>query len=416
MGSLAGEESTGRGRPMGTSPGDARLRGKRFEDIKPKDWDSMSVDDQYEWLLSDGSRSRSGMSQAAFDGVMKDILFREEKEQAQAERAARRAERATAPVKPVDQASEAVAAAEKPIKVKPRPDNPDSALAERKKDLSTTKKFTDRIADRAVVSSNKGKSDDLHKDAWEEIASIMDTEDLTKSQIKEAIDSIDKYLKEAALSDDDSDNSIDFQEQGEKLKDTLQKLQKYYSKDEFISDTPPKPEPKPAAAEKVIPPASYTLYMSAKDSTPKCGLRSGKAGRTEIKEEATFFKDVSDSLPKEIQAARGNGDKGTADALSMLQTIISRQEAAKLGDRRTNAGRILMTQKEIDEVLDALMVSLDRQVELNSEKRQVMFAKLIDMMAKAAMGTFIDKTTEELQGRTITRRSASGRTVNIQDL
>ena len=174
-----------------------------------------------------------------------------------------------------------------------------------------------------------------------------------------------------------------------------------------------KPEPKPATAEKVIPPASYSLYMSAKD---KGGLRSGKAGRTEIKEEATFFKDVSDSLPKEIQAARSNGDRSTADALSMLQTIISRQEAAKLGDRRTNAGRILMTQKEIDDVLDALMVSLDRQVELNSEKRQVMFAKLIDMMAKAAMGTVIDKTTEELQGRTITRRSASGRTVNIQDL
>ena len=413
MGSLAGEESSGRGRPMGAGPGDARLRGKRFEDIKPKDWDSMTVDDQYEWLLNDGSRSRSGMSQAAFDGVMKDILFREEKEQAQAERAARRAERAATPSKPVDQASEAVAAAEKPIKVKPRPDNPDSALAERKKDLSTTKKFTGRIADRAVASNNKGKSDDIHKDAWEEIASIMDTEDLTKSQIKEAIDSLDKYLKEAALSDDDSDDSVDFQEQGEKLKDTLQKLQKYYSKDEFISDTPPKPEPKPATAEKVMPPASYSLYMSAKD---KGGLRSGKAGRTEIKEEATFFKDVSDSLPKEIQAARSNGDRDTADALSMLQTIISRQEAAKLGDRRTNAGRILMTQKEIDDVLDALMVSLDRQVELNSEKRQVMFAKLIDMMAKAAMGTFIDKTTEELQGRTITRRSASGRTVNIQDL
>ena len=425
MGQLVGEEvssdsvQAGRGRPMGSGGGigDSRLKGRRFDDVKPKDWDSMSVDDQYEWLLNDGSRSRSGMSRAAFDGVMNDILLREEKEQAQAERAARRAERASTPAKPVDQATEAVAAAaEKPIKVKPRPDNPDAALVERKKDLSTTKKFTDRIADRAVASNNKEKSDDIHREAWEEIASIMDTEDLTKSQIKEAIDRVDKYLKEAATSDDESDDSFAFQDQGEKLKETLQKLQKYYSKDEFISETPPKPEPKAVKDTDVTPPESYSAYISAREAVPSGGLRSGKAGRTEIKEEATFFKDVVDSLPKEIQAARNNGDRGTADALSMLQTIINRQEAAKLGDRRTNAGRILMTQKEIDDVLDALMISLDRQVELNSEKRQVMFAKLIDMMAKAAMGTFIDKTTEELQGRTTTRRSASGRTVNIQDL
>jgi HK97 family phage prohead protease len=423
MGQMVGEDissdsvQAGRGRPMGSGGGigDSRLKGKRFDDVKPKNWDSMSVDDQYEWLLNDGSRSRSGMSRAAFDGVMNDILLREEKEQAQAERAARRAERASVPAKPVDQASEAVTAAEKPIKVKPRPDNPDSALAERKKDLSTTKKFTDRIADRAVASNNKGKSDDIHKDAWEEIASIMNTEDLTKSQIKEAIDSVDKYLKEAAISDDESDDSLEFQDQAEKLKETLQKLQKYYSKDEFISETPPKPEPKPEKSTSVTPPASYTTYLSAR-APSSGGLRSGKPGRTEIKEEATFFRDVEQSLPKEIQAARSGGDKNTAEALSMLQTIISRQEASKLGDRRTNAGRILMTQKEIDDVLDALMVSLDRQVEINGEKRQAMFAKLIDMMAKAAMGTFIDKTTEELQGRTTARRSASGRTVNIQDL
>ena len=423
MGEMAGEstssgsEQAGRGRPMGSGGGlsDARLKGKKFDEVKPKDWDSMSVDDQYEWLLNDGSKSRSGMSQAAYDNTMKEILAREEKEQAQAERAARRAERAATPAKPVDQGSEAVAAAEKPIMVKPRPDNPDAASKERKKDLSTTKKFADRIADRAVASSNKGKSDDIHKDAWEEIASIMDTEDLTKSQIKEAIDRVDKYLKEAAVSDDESDDSLEFQDQGEKLKETLQKLQKYYSKDKFISDAPSKPEPKPANTAGVKPPASYTAYLSAR-APSSGGLRSGKTGRTEIKEEATFFRDVEQSLPKEIQAARSGGDKSTAEALSMLQTIISRQEASKLGDRRTNAGRILMTQKEVDDVLDALMVSLDRQVEINGEKRQQMFSKLIDMMAKAAMGTFIDKTTEELQGRTVPRTSASGRTVNIQDL
>ena len=423
MGEMAGESSStgseqaGRGRPMGSGGGlgDSRLKGKKFDEVKPKDWDSMSVDDQYEWLLNDGSKSRSGMSQAAYDNTMKEILAREEKEQAQTERAARRAERAATPAKPVDQASEAVAAAEKPIKVKPRPDNPDAASKERKKDLSTTKKFTDRIADRAVASSNKGKSDDIHRDAWEEIASIMDTEDLTKSQIKEAIDRVDKYLKEAAVSDDESDDSLEFQDHGEKLKETLEKLQKYYSKDKFISDAPSKPEPKPANTAEVKPPASYTAYLSAR-APSSGGLRSGKTGRTEIKEEATFFRDVEQSLPKEIQAARSGGDRSTADALSMLQTIISRQEASKLGDRRTNAGRILMTQKEVDDVLDALMVSLDRQVEINGEKRQEMFSKLIDMMAKAAMGTFIDKTTEELQGRTVPRTSASGRTVNIQNL
>ena len=124
-----------------------------------------------------------------------------------------------------------------------------------------------------------------------------------------------------------------------------------------------------------------------------------KAGRTMITDEATYFKSIEDSLTKEISKAREANDRKGADALSTLQQIIRRQEASKLGDRRTNVGSIYFTADEADSILDALMGVVDRQVARNDEKRIEIFAKLIDMMASAAMSTFVDKDTAEVNSR-----------------
>lgn len=58
------------------------------------------------------------------------------------------------------------------------------------------------------------------------------------------------------------------------------------------------------------------------------GFRSGRAGRTQIRDEATYFKDVERSLPKEIREAQQSGDRSTADALRTLEQIMSRQKVS----------------------------------------------------------------------------------------
>ena len=144
------------------------------------------------------------------------------------------------------------------------------------------------------------------------------------------------------------------------------------------------------------------------------GFRSGRAGRTQIRDEATYFKDVERSLPKEIREAQQSGDRSTADALRTLEQIMSRQQSGATGDRRTNVGTITVTQQEVDDIMDALMVVVDRQMETGGS-RVVMFSKLIDMFAEAAMGTFVTSETEEIQSRTQTRTNSQGRTVQIPD-
>jgi HK97 family phage prohead protease len=153
-------------------------------------------------------------------------------------------------------------------------------------------------------------------------------------------------------------------------------------------------------------------YEENKDKLPKMPTQSresgmlsrsmgmpSKAGRTMITDEATYFKDVEDSLAKEISKAREANDSKGASALSTLQQIIRRQEASKLGDRRTNVGSIYFTADEADQILDALMGVVDRQVARNDQKRIEIFAKLVDMMATAAMSTFVDKDTAEVNSR-----------------
>jgi hypothetical protein len=153
-------------------------------------------------------------------------------------------------------------------------------------------------------------------------------------------------------------------------------------------------------------------YEENKDKLPKMPTQSresgmlsrsmgmpSKAGRTMITDEATYFKDVENSLAKEISKAREANDSKGADALSTLQQIIRRQEASKLGDRRTNVGSIYFTADEADQILDALMGVVDRQVARNDQKRIEIFAKLVDMMATAAMSTFVDKDTAEVNSR-----------------
>ena len=161
---------------------------------------------------------------------------------------------------------------------------------------------------------------------------------------------------------------------------------------------------------------AYSAYSQAKSSDR--GMRSGsgpkKQGRTMITDEATYFGQIDRSLPTEIRKATEARDSKVAEGLRLLQSLISRQEAAKTGDRRTNVGSLFMTADEADQILDAVMWVLDRQIQRSGNPERIAaFAKLVDKIAEAAMSTFIDKDTAEIGSRTQKRTSRTGRTVEI---
>lgn len=454
IGDVSSRERGTRGRRVGGGEdgvGTARFKGKNFNEMKPENWDEMSTDDKFEWMFSN-SPERTGMRQADYNREMEKLLKeegvleeRESRRQGLAQARAERAERASAG----EEAKPSANPNSKDVSVKPRPDNEKDARAQRKDDYSKLEKFVDRQISDVTRLDEKGRVDQMHVDAWDEIGTIMDSDDLTKNQINAAIQRLKNYLEDANEADETEGSAEKLVESARKLLRTMQSLKTYYGKDEFIEDGPElNVSPRsgaagrgladisdeafdidssggmrsrvPVNADKVVSSNVKNYVASRRALQNRSGMRSTtsnkKPGRTEIKEEATFFKYILDSLPKEISEARKANDRKTSAGLEKLQSIINRQEAAKLGDRRTNAGRILVTQDEVDEILDAIMMVIDRQGASGGGERQQNFAKFIDMLAKAAMSTFIDRTVEELGGRTQTRRSASGRSVEIQDL
>ena len=444
-----GKERGTRGRSLGggedVSIGAKRYSGKKFNDVKPDNWDDMSNDDKFEWLFSN-SPERSGMSSVEYDREIQKLLKEEGLLEDRRSRKERIAESAASGEKP-ESGSVAKRGEAKPkgVKVTPRPDNEKDAAKQRKDDYSLLEKAIDKQIGDVTKLNDKDRISQMHVDAWDEIGEIMDSDDLSKNQIKATIQRLKNYLEDATEADETEGSAEKIVDAARKLLKTMQVMDTYYGKDKFIADGPeiniiPRTgvagqqladvsddafdvdsvgglrSRVPVNAGKVVS-SSVKDYVASRSSR-NSGMRSstGRAGRTEIKEEATFFKDILDSLPKEISEAKKNNDRKTSQALEKLSQIINRQEAAKLGDKRTNAGRILLTRDEVDEVLDAVMMVIDRQGAKGGGARQEKFAKFIDMLAKAAMATFIDRTVEELGGRTTTRQTSRGRSVEIQDL
>lgn len=161
--------------------------------------------------------------------------------------------------------------------------------------------------------------------------------------------------------------------------------------------------------------AAYTAARRAASNSRGSGTGSrstSKDGRTEVAAEATFFKQILDSLPREISEARKANDRATVDALSELAQIMRRQKSAEVGPKRTNAGSLYLTQDETDQIIDALMFVLDRQTS-NDGSRAPAFAKLIDMIAASAMSTFINRDTPEITDRFVMRENSQGRMVKV---
>jgi len=115
--------------------------------------------------------------------------------------------------------------------------------------------------------------------------------------------------------------------------------------------------------------------------------------------ESTWWKKIGDSLRTEIDKAE---TQEIRKGLSLLRDLITRYEAGafKPNSKRTNVGSIKITAKEADLILDAVMAVVDRQQTAGRDNtvgsRSEIFAELLEKVSRAAMSTFVDKTSKPI--------------------
>lgn len=338
-----------------------------------------------------------------------------------------------------------------PSRRRSAPASAKEASNERISESLTVSRFARKYADSIDTAYTMMYSDSSHSDALRSVASIFSDvdssgniapRDFTIGDINNAIDGLDAYLSGDAASDISSGNwqlvGGSLSERTKRsltehvirtraLRDRLAELRARYSDDEFIGseatrpvaiapsvrrqDSAPSPRartaPKIEAVEKYL---SSRPSRQADVNVPGQSSRSARAGRAEIRAEATQFKELLDSLQVEISKT---DDAATKSALTKLKEIMKRQKSGLLNNKRTNAGAVFLTQDELDEIIEALYVALDRQLERGSDKRSELFGFFAELFAKAAMATFIDKTVEPINSRTVKKINEAGKEVDV---
>lgn len=438
-------KATQRGRPVGTDIQDTRLKGKKWDDIKPDNWDELTLDQQFDDLYALYSPKKSGLREADFQRLQKQILEEMDREERKEARRARRRQFASeiesgqrqvpSQARQVEDA-DARAAREEAEAQQTLNDlrmTPEDAAKARRKDMTKLERRIAGNGSRISDALNDGDAGDSHRDFWDAASDILnESDDLTFSQIESLLATTDDYLDEFRGSDMTASESASIQG-ANGLKNLLEEMMTKYSGDPNMERGDSTAALRPGGVDEndipntgtdaarflsdggmrsfrnYKPSATVENYVAARSSS---GMRSAKAGRTQIVDEATFFADVERSLSKEITEAGKNNDAATIRGLNLLQSIMRRQESGKTGSKRTNVGTITVTQEEVDQILDALMVVLDRQMDIDGSRID-MFAKMIEKFAQAAMSTFVDKTTDEITSRTQQRTNSQGRTVDV---
>jgi HK97 family phage prohead protease len=424
-----------RGRPMGTVQEETRFKGKKWSEVKPENWEMMSLDEKFDELYTNLHPSKSGLREVDHRRLVNEVLKAEERAERDRSRRERRErlrnETAAAP-SPAPQTSRSRDAGETES-----PDEPakswtrEQSEAARKKDLDKIDRRIGRALNNANDAADIGDASDDHRDFWGQMADVaQDSDNLTMSQIESMSEMLEGFIDDMSGEELTAEESASVRT-AKALLSTLEDIAGSYRNDPFIEqgDTTAAVRAGGAGEDDVAtagvnaarfladggmqqfrnynPSPSVVQYADASR-----GMRSERAGRTQMTDEATFFKRVQDSLSREIREARSAGDDKTVRGLELLEKILRRQESGKLGDRRTNVGTLTVTADEADQILDALMFSLDRQMATGGS-RVDLFSEMIERLSEAAYSTFISKETEEITSRTQSRTNSQGRQVQI---
>jgi hypothetical protein len=459
-------EGRARTQEAGQSRGDntgleTRFAGKSFDETKPDNWDELTLDEKWNWALTEGNpennKTEERMSPVAYKKLLTDLGEETDKEElASMSPAQRREERRIR--KEQDAKIEEMGDPESKEEVKRRTEqskpkelkkpavtkikkseNAQKAKEERTKRLDA---FIDFINDKkSEIETDEYEVDD-HRDLWDKVSTALQEGgyDFTVKSLENAIAVLDDYVgsfEDEQLAPGEKKNLT----AAKKMLRTLISAKTAYQSDEWInggkgSGTKPTAFASSGGQIPGMPPISKEAIEARKQmeklisdtkkdikkmqGTGKPGSRgfasTSSSGKTMITDEATFFQDIESSLVKEIRKARKAQDARAVKGLTKLEEIIRRDEASKTGSRRTNVGSIYFTMEEADQILDGLMFALDSQLEDGGEKRIAWYSKLIELIAKSAKSTFIDKTTSEIGKTTRTGTNSRGQTRTIKTI
>jgi hypothetical protein len=438
---------------MGTKP-DKKFSGDSFDQVKPDKWDELTIDEKWEWMLGEGNPEKGGtMSPAAYEGAMKKLGDEEAREEAkrmspEERRKARTESRENQRAQLSDNEKERISAerakrqadAESQSKRVKEEATAEKAKAKRQALLDGFNEWIDDSV--RQLSEMEYDGTDINPDAddiWDTVSTILGVNDITPKSLNEAIEELSSYVDMTS-----GDNAYEKKSiaRANALLKKLSKMKSEYSEDKWFNgregrrsgfDSRSGGRPRPGTPEMpqsnakregdikrlstLIEQVVAELEAKRQNPSPKKGRMgfSSSTGKTMITDEATFFKDIENSLAKEIRAAQKAKNTKAITGLTKLQEIIKRNEASKTGDRRTNVGSIYMTMDEVDLILDGLQFALDQQVDAGGDKRIGWYSKLIEKIAAAAMSTFIDKSTTEIGStrRTVTNKDGVKKKINI---
>jgi HK97 family phage prohead protease len=448
-----GVTGVGKGGAMGTKP-DKKFSGDSFDQVKPDKWDELTIDEKWEWMLGEGNPEKGGtMSPAAYEGAMKKLGDEEAREEAkrmspEERRKARTESRESQRAQLSDNEKERLsterakrqADAESQSKRVKEEATAEKAQAKRQALLDGFNEWIDDSV--RQLSEMEYDGTDINPDAddiWDTVSTILGVEDITPKSLNEAIDELSSYIDITSGENAYEKKSI---ARANALLKKLSKMKSEYSEDKWFNGKeggrsgfgsrtggrprPGTPEMPQSNAKRdgevkklseLIERVVAELEAKRNNPSPKKGRMgfSSSTGKTMITDEATFFKDIENSLAKEIRAAQKAKNTKAITGLTKLQEIIKRNEASKTGDRRTNVGSIYMTMDEVDLILDGLQFALDQQMDAGGDKRIGWYSKLIEKIAAAAMSTFIDKSTTEIGStrRTVTNKDGVKKKINI---
>jgi len=435
--SAVAETANRPGRPMGTRIANSQNVGKKWEEIKPEGWDELPPDQQFDELYAFYSPKKSGMKEVDFRRLSTEIGKKIEEQERREERQSRRRQ-ITQELANTPPAPSPSAPPEQPTgDAVPEEQSPEISPAQwteqRKRDLSKVDKRVSGNQTRLADAVADGDASEDHQEVWDALSDLTNEGDeVTMTMLESMQATLDEYMEQFQGRELTAKESASMQA-ARSLNTVIGEMVDGYQRNGAIEqgdsaaalrvggiDEDDIPNTGTGAARFLSeagmrsmrnykPSESVQEYANSRSVG---GLRSEKKGRTQIIEEATFFKKIEDSLDKEIREARSSSDRQTSDALRLLQGIMGRQDSGKLGDRRTNVGTVTVTQDEVDQIMDALMVVVDRQMETGGSRVDI-FTRLLDIFAEAAMGTFITGTTEEITSRTQERTNSQGRTVSI---
>jgi len=450
-----GVTGVGKGGAMGTKP-DKKFSGDSFDQVKPDKWDELTIDEKWEWMLGEGNPEKGGtMSPAAYEGAMKKLGDEEAREEAkrmspEERRKARTESRESQRAQLSDNEKERLSA-ERAKREKDAEKQSKRVKEEATAEKAKTKRqalldgFNEWIDD-SVIQLSEIEYDEtdfnpsMTENIWDSISTILGVDDITPKSLNEAIDELSSYVD----ANSPGENAYEKKSitRANALLKKLLNMKSAYSEDKwfngkeggrsgFNSRTGGRPRPgtpeMPQSNAKrdgevkklseLIERVVAELEAKRNNPSPKKGRMgfSSSTGKTMITDEATFFKDIENSLAKEIRAAQKAKNTKAITGLTKLQEIIKRNEASKTGDRRTNVGSIYMTMDEVDLILDGLQFALDQQMDAGGDKRIGWYSKLIEKIAAAAMSTFIDKSTTEIGStrRTVTNKDGVKKKINI---